>query len=143
MPGVYMLIAPGPDNHALRIRVSQARCVLERLVQHRRTRDDLQYVQVAVVVCAPDPMREDIANFVAQRLALTIARTGMAVVDGHFELNPRLDVQTQRVAQDVFKDALLLLGPIEPMTAMLCATIARQEHRTSPSQTRSPERSDR
>lgn len=127
--GVYMLIAPDTGDRALRIYVGQAQNVLLRLSSHERDRQYPRYVQIAIVVSSDNQLREDVAQYVEQRLVECLIQTGMVEVENKPPSYPALPRDIRIIAEHFYRDALLLMAPVEPMTAMLCATIYRQERR--------------
>lgn len=125
--GVYLLIAPAIGDHALRIYVGEARHVLTRLRTHERDRNDPSYVQIAAAVSADNQMRDDLRGYVEQRLIWLLNETGMVEVENRSPHYPPVPSDVQIVAEQFLRDALLLLGPAEPLSGMVAATIAVQE----------------
>ncbi|QEL27248.1 GIY-YIG nuclease family protein (plasmid) [Bosea sp. F3-2] len=125
--GVYMLIAPDAGDRAMRIYVGEAQNLLTRLSSHERDRHYPRYVQIAIVVSTDNQLREDIAQYIEQRLIQALIQTGMVEVENKPPAYPDLPLDVRAVAENFFRDALLLLSPIEPMTGMACATILQQE----------------
>jgi hypothetical protein len=129
--GIYMLIAPDRGDRALRIYVGCAQNVLARLTGHERDRQYPNYLQIAIVVSTDNQLREDVAQFVEQRLIEALLQTEMVEVENKPPAYPVLPRDIRVIAEKFFRDALLLVAPVEPMTAMICATILRQERRTA------------
>lgn len=127
--GVYMLIAPIAGDHAFRVYVGQAQNVLQRLIKHERSREFPRYLQVAVIVSTDDQMRGDVALYLEQRMIQALVKSDMVMVENRALRFPALHQDDQVVAEAFFRDALLLLGPVEPMAAMVASTIASQERR--------------
>lgn len=127
--GIYMLIAPDPGDRALRIYVGQAQNVLTRLTRHERDREYPRYVQIAAIVSTDNQLREDVVQYVEQRLVESLIQTAMVEVENKPPSYPALPRDVRVVAEHFYRDALLLIAPVEPMTGMLCATIVRQERR--------------
>lgn len=125
--GIYMLMAPDTGDRALRIYVGEARNLLTRLSSHERDRQYPRYVQIAIVVSSDNQLREDVAQYVEQRLIEALIQTGMVEVENKPPAYPDLPLDVRVVAEHFFRDALLLFGPVEPMTGMACATILQQE----------------
>lgn len=128
--GVYMLIAPTADDYAFRVYVGQAQNVLQRLKKHERSREFPRYLQVAVIVSADDQMRGDIALYLEQRMIQALVMVDMVMVENRSLRFPTLHEADQIVADQFFRDAMLLLGPVEPMAAMVASTIASLERRS-------------
>lgn len=127
--GVYILIAPAAGDHAFRVYVGQAQNVLQRLKKHERNREFPRYLQVAVVVSTDDQMRGDVAFYLEQRMIQALVMVDMVMVENRSLRFPTLHEADQIVAEQFFRDALLLLGPVEPMAAMVASTIASLERR--------------
>lgn len=127
--GVYLLIAPIAGDHAFRVYVGQAQNVLQRLMKHERSREFPRYLQVAVIVSTDDQMRGDVALYLEQRMIQALVMSDMVMVENRSLRFPQLHKDDQIVAEQFFRDALLLLGPVEPMAAMVATTIASQERR--------------
>ncbi len=125
--GVYLLIAPASGDHALRVYVGEARNLLNRLNGHERDRTDPRYIQIATITSADDQLREDVATYVEQRLIWTPQQTGLVDVENRCPAYPPLPVDVRIVAERFLRDALLLLGPVEPLAGMVAATVATQE----------------
>ncbi|SDG45413.1 hypothetical protein SAMN05421844_10463 [Bosea robiniae] len=124
-----MLIAPTAGDHAFRVYVGQAQNVLQRLIKHERSREFPRYLQVAVIVSTDDQMRGDVALYLEQRMIQALVKSDMVMVENRALRFPALHQDDQIVAEQFFRDALLLLGPVEPMAAMVASTIASQERR--------------
>lgn len=124
-----MLIAPIAGEHAFRVYVGQAQNVLQRLKKHERSREFPRYLQCAIIVSTDDQMRGDVALYIEQRMIQALVLSGMVMVENRSLRFPALHKDDQIVAEQFFRDALLLLGPVEPMAAMVAATIASQERR--------------
>jgi hypothetical protein len=124
-----MLMAPTADDYAFRVYVGQAQNVLQRLKKHERSREFPRYLQVAIIVSADDQMRGDIAIYLEQRLIQALVLSDMVMVENRSLRFPSLQKDDQIVAEQFFRDALLLLGPVEPMAAMVASTIASLERR--------------
>ncbi len=127
--GVYILIAPHPGDQAFRVYVGQAQNVLARLLKHERNREFPRYLQVAIFVSTDDQMRGDVAIYIEQRVIQALVQTAMVMVENRALRFPALHKDDQVVAEQFLRDALLLLGPVEPMAAMVAATIASQERK--------------
>lgn len=127
--GVYMLIAPIAGDHAVRVYVGQAQNILQRLKKHERSREFPRYLQVAIIVSTDDQMRGDVALYIEQRMIQALVLSDMVMVENRSLRFPALHKGDQIVAEQFFRDALLLLGPVEPMAAMVAATIASRERR--------------
>lgn len=127
--GVYMLIAPIAGEHAFRVYVGQAQNVLQRLKKHERSREFPRYLQCAIIVSTDDQMRGDVALYLEQRMIQALVMSDMVMVENRALRFPILHKNDQIVAEEFFRDALLLLGPVEPMVAMVAATIASQERK--------------
>lgn len=125
--GVYLLIAPASGSHAFRVYVGEARNLLNRLDGHERDRTDPRYIQIAAITSADDQLREDVATYVEQRLVWILQRSGMVDVENRCPSYPPLPVDVQIVAERFLRDALLLLGPVEPLAGMVASTVATQE----------------
>lgn len=124
-----MLIAPIAGDHAFRVYVGQAQNVLQRLKKHERSREFPRYLQIAIIVSTDDQMRGDVALYIEQRMIQALVLSDMVMVENRSLRFPALRKDDQIVAELFFRDALLLLGPVEPMAAMVAATIASQERR--------------
>lgn len=125
--GIYLLIAPAAGEHALRVYVGEARNLLNRLDGHERDRTDPRYIQIATIASADDQLREDVATYVEQRLIWTLQQTGLVDVENRCPAYPPLPVDVRIVAERFLRDALLLLGPVEPLAGMVAATVTTQE----------------
>lgn len=125
--GVYLLIAPATGSHAFRVYVGEARNLLNRLDGHERDRTDPRYIQIVAITSADDQLREDVANYIEQRLIWVLRETGMVDVENRSPSYPPLPIDVRIVAERFLRDALLLLGPIEPLSGMVAATISKQE----------------
>lgn len=125
--GVYLLIAPASGDRTLRIYVGEARHLLNRLDGHERDRLDPRYIQIAALTSADDQLREDVAAYIEQRLIGTLHQSGIIEVENRSPTLPPLPVDVQITAERFLRDALLLLGPIEPMTGMVAVSVAVQE----------------
>lgn len=129
--GVYMLIAPDTGDRALRIYVGTAQCCITRLKRHERDRLYPRYLQIAVMVSTDDQLREDVARHVEQRLVEALIATGLVEVENKPPAYPALPPDVRIVAERFFRDCLLLLGPVEPMTAMVCNSMLKHERRNT------------
>jgi hypothetical protein len=129
--GVYMLIAPDTGDRALRIYIGQAQNVLTRLKKHERDRQYPRYLQIIVIVSTDDQLRDDIAKYVEQRIVQALMLTQMVEVENRSPRFPLLRPEDRLVAEQFFRDAMLLVGPVEPMAAMVAATITAHERRHS------------
>lgn len=127
--GVYILIAPAAGDYAFRAYVGQAQNVLQRLRKHERNREFPRYLQIAIIVSTDDQMRGDIALYLEQRMIQALVMVDMVMVENRSLRFPTLHEADQIVAEQFFRDALLLLGPVEPMAAMVASTIASLERR--------------
>ncbi len=125
--GIYLLIAPAVGDNLMRIYVGQARHVMKRLRSHERDRLDPIYVQIAAIVSADNQMRDDMRGYCEQRFVWLLNQTRMVEVENCSPHYPPVRHDVQIVAEGFLKDALLLLGPTEPLAAMVAATIAVQE----------------
>lgn len=125
-----MLIAPIPGDHAFRVYVGQAQNVLQRLIKHERSREFPRYLQIVVIVSTDDQMRGDVALYLEQRMIQALVKSDMVMVENRALRFPTLHKDDRVAAEQFFRDALLLLGPVEPMAATVAATIASQERKS-------------
>lgn len=124
--GVYMLIAAIPGPRPLRIYVGEAQDVLKRLQRHERDREYPLYLQISVVVSADNQIRADVTCYVEKRIISALVRTEMVEVENRLARPPKLHSDNRLVAEQFFRDAMLLLGPVEPMASMLATTVMSQ-----------------
>jgi hypothetical protein len=127
--GIYILVAPAIGEFALRAYVGEARNLLKRLDGHERDRIDQRYIQIVAITSADDQLREDVTGYIEQRLIWTLNETKLVEVDNRSPTYPPLPADVRIRAERFFQDALLLLGPVEPMMGLVAATIAGQERR--------------
>ncbi len=88
---------------------------------------DARYVQIAAITSADDQLREDVAAYIEQRLIWTLHQSGLVEVDNRSPTLPPLPVDVQISAERFLRDALLLLGPVEPLVGMVAVSVSLQE----------------
>lgn len=127
--GIYVLVAPALGDCALRMYVGQAQSVADRLISHEKDRIDQRYVQTIVITSADNQMREDTAKVIEQELIQKLRLTGLVEIDNQSLHSPRLQAGAYGSARHFLKDALMLMGPVEPMAGLVAATAACQERK--------------
>lgn len=125
--GIYMLIALDPEPFELGIYVGQAQNVLRRLRQHERGSNYHRYLQIVVIVSADNQLRGDVAIYVEQRIVKALALTRLVKVENRSARLPELTTEDKAIAEQFFRDAMLLVGPVEPLATLAATTVTSQE----------------
>ncbi len=127
--GIYVLVAPALGDCALRMYVGQAQSVAARIISHEKDRIDQRYVQTIVITSADDQMSEDTAKVLEQELIHSLRLTGLVEIDNQSLTSPRQRAGAYVSARRFLKDALMLMGPVEPMAGLVAATASCQERK--------------
>lgn len=130
-PGIYVLVAPSVGDFALRTFVGQASNLLQGVRDHERNRHSQRDIQIVTVASADDQLHGDVIQYIEQRLIWTLNETRLVEIDNHSSTCSVLPADIRIRAERFFRDALLLLGPVEPMMGLVAATIAGQERKSS------------
>lgn len=129
-PGIYILVAPSVADFALRTFVGQTPNVLKCLHDHKRDRINQRDIQIVTITSADNQIHDQVTQYIEQRLIWTLSETRLVEIDNHASTCPVLPANIRIPAERFFRDALLLLGPVEPMMGLVAATIAGQERRS-------------
>lgn len=130
-PGIYVLVAPSVGDFALRTFVGQASNLLQSVRDHERNRLSQRDIQIITIASTDNQLHGDVVQYTEQRLIWTLNETRLVEIDNHSSTCPVLPADIRIRAERFFQDALLLLGPVEPMMGLVAATIAGQERKRS------------
>jgi hypothetical protein len=125
--GVYILLGIAPDNAGiLAAYVGKATSIRDRIRQHCGR----AFLQTAMLIAADDQLTDEQTSYIESRLATILESSRMVSIIG----TRRPKVATIRgdlrdAAEKFLSDALLLLGPIEPMLALVATTASARRGR--------------
>lgn len=126
--GVYILL--GLDGEApdyMSAYVGRARNVRKRIEAHTLDTRTRSFLQAAMIVSADDQMSEGQAAAIEVSLIRQLSASQMVRVLNTQGSAQHLKLEQKAIADRLLADALLLLGPVEPLFALVATTAAAVE----------------
>ncbi|MCZ8036488.1 MAG: DUF4357 domain-containing protein [Novosphingobium sp.] len=127
--GIYVLVSPAIGEFALRAHVGEARNLQAHFDSHESDHIDWRAIQIIAIASAGNRLSECIAGHVVQQLASALHESGLVEIDKRLPACPPIAANDRMRAERFFRDALLLMAPVEPMMGMVAATMAGRDRR--------------
>lgn len=127
--GIYVVVSPAIGDFALRAHVGEAGNLQTHLGSHQSDHIDWHAIQIIAIASAGNRLSEGIAGHVVQKLASALNESGLVEIDKRLPAYPPIAANDRMRAERFFRDAVLLMAPVEPMMGMVAATVAGRDRR--------------